>query len=190
VWLDLENVSDEPITGLTVRLIPEDASRITVQEPHRYVPVLAPGQGEELGFEVEAVASTGTYVRVGGEWDGAPFHWESPYVRLAVGETVAEVVSLVALGPPYPPAKEPLTVEAIVRAFGKAENLRLQLWADNPDGVFEELASIRTAKLLPGDERHYSALYTPKEKGTHTLYAYLYHGEERIDRRMRHVYVS
>lgn len=93
VWLDLKNLSEEPMVGLTVRLIPKDASRISVEEPDNYVPVLPPSQKEEMGFELQAKGSTEAYVAVTGEWDGAPFRWESPYVQLTVGGTVAEIAS-------------------------------------------------------------------------------------------------
>ena len=191
VWLDLENASEEPITDLTVTLISQDASRIRVIEPDNHVPSLTPEEREEVGFEVEAKASTGAYVSISGEWDGAPFRWESPYIQLSVGETVAKVASLVATGPRYPPVDEPVRLEAIVRTFGEAEGLRLALWVDAPSGDFQKLAETERLHLHPGEEHRYVAVFTPDEKGSHTVYAYLYDEDERrIDRWMEHIYVT
>jgi hypothetical protein len=139
---------------------------------------------------VDAAASIAVYVSVTGDWDGAPFRWESPSIQLAVNEAVAQVTGLVAMGPPYPPAKEPVRMEAVVRAFGGVENLRLELWADTPGGALDRLAKINTGELNAGDERRYITAFTRGEKGTHAIYAYLYDGEERIDRRLEHIYVS
>lgn len=190
VWLDLENIGEDPITRLTVRLISEDASQITVQEPDNYVPSLPPGEKQEIGFEIEAHSSTAAYVSIAGERDGAPFRWESPYIKLQVGENVAEVASLVALGPRYPPVDEPVQLEALVRTFAGLEDLRLAIWVDTPAGAFDKLAEFKSLDLQPGETSRYSASFTPQEKGIHTIYAYLHRAQERIDRRMERVYVS
>jgi len=190
VWLDLQNVSDDPITQATVRLISQDASRLKTKEPDNYVPSLSPDQEQEVGFEVEAAAPTAVYISIAGEWDGAPFRWESPYIQLSVGDMVAEIASLATMTTPYPPVDEPIQVEAVIRALGHAEDLRLELWADTPSGAFERLTKVTTGELNAGDERRYPTAFTPEEKGTHTIYAYLYDGVERIDRRLEHVYVT
>lgn len=173
-----------------MRLISQDASRIRVKEPQDYVSSLPPDVEAEVGFEIEAAASSAAYLTIAGVRDGAPFRWESPYVQLTVGETVAKVASLVAMGPRYPPVDEPVRLEAIVRTFAEAEDLRLALWVDTPRGDFKKLAETESMDLHPGEEHRYVAVFTPEEKGSHTVYAYLYQGGRRMDRWMEHIYVT
>lgn len=190
VHLSLENLSDEPITAVAVRLNSQDPSRIRVHGADSYVPALLPEEAQEVGFEVGAEATSSVYISLEGEHDGAPFRWESPYIPLVVGEELARVVSLVATNAPYPPVGEKMRCEVVVRAYGESDGLRLELWVDTPGGDFERLIHVATGRLLPGDTPRYTGSFTPEEAGAHTLYAYLYDGVERIDRRIQHVYVS
>jgi len=89
VWLSLSNVGEEPLTDIEAELVSQDAAQIEVTEPPNHISSLPPGEGEEIGFEVSAAASTGAYVKLQGERDGAPFRWESPRLELEVGETRA-----------------------------------------------------------------------------------------------------
>ncbi|MFW6115613.1 MAG: hypothetical protein ACOC7Y_00965 [Chloroflexota bacterium] len=89
-----------------------------------------------------------------------------------------------------PPAGEPLELEATVRSVGRAEDLQLKLWVQAPGGAFEKLDVIPTGNLHPGDVCRYSVTFSPGEKGTHTVHAYLYDADRRIDRHIQPIYVS
>lgn len=190
IWLRLENVSEEPITDVTVKLISKDASRVRVKEPDNYIPSLPPAQEQEVGFKIASSASSAAYIAISAIRDGAPLRWESPYIPLTVGETVADIASLVAMGPRYPHVDEPVRLEVILRTFVRATDLRLAFWVDTPGGTFQRLGQIEVPAMEPGDECRYSVTFTPEETGGHTVYAYLQQDQKRIDRWMEHVYVT
>ena len=103
-WLTvrIENISEDPLTGLNVRLNSLDTYAIEVMQDAELVSSLAPDEEEELHFQVAAQRSGGVYISVDGRWAGEPFHWESPSRRIAVGDELAELVSVFVLSEPQP----------------------------------------------------------------------------------------
>jgi len=190
VTLTLKNISDESLTGLDVRLNSLDAYGLNVYGTGSYVSILSPNEEKEIPFQVSANRTTSVYTSVDGWRDGNPFHWESPAILITVGEEVAELVSLFAMTEPYPPAKKTIKCEATVRGLAESEGLRLEFWADTPGGEFEELATVETAELDTGETARYTAEITVEERGSYTVYAYLYDGMRRIGRKTEHIYVT
>jgi hypothetical protein len=68
--------------------------------------------------------------------------------------------------------------------------LLLEFWANTPSGEFQHLATVETTPLHAGEEARYAAEVTPEEKGSYTIYAYLYDDGRRIGRRTEYVYVT
>jgi hypothetical protein len=174
---------------LDIRLNSLDAYSISPYEAGSYLAEIKPAEERTLPFRVSAVRSGRVYISVDG-WRGLEsFHWESPSILITVGEPVADLVSLFAMTEPYPPPNRTIRVEARIRGVVKSENLALELWADKPSGELEELASIETKQLAPGEEVDYAAEITPQQEGLYSIYAYLYDGATRIGHQVEYVYV-
>ena len=191
-WLTLrlKNIGTEPLTGLDVRLNSLDAYSISVYGTGSYIAVLSPGEERLIPFQVAANRTTSVYATVDGWQDSDTFHWETPGMLVTVGEEAAELVSLFAMTEPYPTLETTIQCEAVIRGLNPSEGLTLEFWADTPSGEFEELASVETKALDEGEETRYSAEITVSEKGSYTIYAYLYEGVRRIGRKMEHIYVT
>lgn len=191
-WLTLrlKNIGTQPLTGLDVKLNSLDAYNLAVYGTGSYIASLDPGEQRLLPFQVMATATTNVYATVEGWQDGMSFYWETPFVWVKVGKEVAELVNVFAMAEPYPPVGETLRCEATVRGMAPSEGLTLEFWANTPTGRFEELASVETKALSVGEEARYSAEITPEEKGSYTIYAYLYEDGRRLDRQTEYVYVT
>lgn len=188
--LKLKNIGVETLTGLDVRLNSLDTLSLSLLRDSSYISVLSPNEEQVLPFQVSANATTSLYASLDGWKDGKAFHWESPAVLVTVGREVAELVSLFAITEPYPPLKKTIRCEATIRGLAQSEGLRLEFWADTPTGEFEELATVETKDLSAGEEARYSAEITVEEKGSYTIYAYLYDGVRRIGRKTEYLYVT
>jgi len=188
--LSLRNVGDEELTLLDVRLNSLDAYSITIHGTGSYVPSLGPKEEKVLPFQMQANATGRVYVSLDGFKNGEPFHWESPDMRLKVGQELAELVNLFALTQPYPPAGEQIKCEATLLGLAPSRGLKLGFWAEMPNGEFEELGMVETKELSGGEVARYAAEVTPEEEGLYTIHAYLYHGTRRIGHEVDKVYVQ
>lgn len=189
VTLRLNNIGQDDLTGLDIKLNSLDAYSMSVLGTGSYVSMLQAGESREIPFQVSANRTASVYVTLDGWKDGERFHWESPGVPVTVGAEVVELASLFAMTEPYSVIGERVRCEATMRGLARSEGLKLEFWADTPTGEFEELAIVETKTLDPGEEATYSAEITPEEEGLYTIYAYLYEGVRRIGREVEYVYV-
>jgi len=191
-WLTItvRNVGAEPLTALDVRLNSLDAYSIGVYGSGSYIAALQPDEERVIPFQVEANMTTSIYISADGWKGGDPFYWESPAIRITVGEQAAELARLFVMAKPYPAVGERIRLEATVRTLRSSEGLVLEFWADTPGGEFKELARVETQKLPAGEETSYTAEITVDEEGLYTLYAYLYDGIRRIGRETDTVVVT
>ncbi len=191
-WLTLsvQNISDDPLTGLNVRLNSLDTYDIEVRDDAQYVPKLAPDEEQEIHYQVMARQPTGVYVSLDGRWGEEPFHWESPSRRIAVGEALAELVSLFALTDPYPRPGETITCEATLRGIRTSAGLILEFWVDTPGGESISPDKVATKSLPPGEVATYTAEFTPEEQGIYVLHAYLFDNTRRIGHATEYITVS
>lgn len=191
-WMTLtvKNIGVQPLTGLDVRLHSLDPYGITIFGTGEYIPIL--GQDEErlVTYQVSASSPTSLYVSIDAWQDGRPFHWESPYLSVIVGERVAEIVNAFAMTAPYAALEEKIDVEATVRAEADIDGLTLEFWADTPSGEFKQLGSTQTKSMKSGEEATYSAEFTPEEDGSYKVYVYLYDDGRRIDREIDYVFAG
>ncbi|MEA3375849.1 MAG: hypothetical protein U9R72_06590 [Chloroflexota bacterium] len=182
-WLDvsLKNISQDPLTGLDVRLNSLDTYAIEVLGDAEYVSSLAADEEVQLNYRVAARRSGGVYVSVDGRWDGEPFHWESPARRIAVGHQVAELVSVFVLSDPHPRRGEPIHVEATLRGLTTAGGLILEFWVETPSGESISVDKTATDPLSPGEVVTYRPdPFVPEEEGIYVIHAYLFDGTDRI----------
>jgi hypothetical protein len=188
--LTLENVGDNDLTTLDVRLNSLDEYSISVPEPSTYIVSLLPGEEKTRAFQVSADLTGRLYISIDGWQNGEEFHWETPGIPITVGHEVAELVNLFALTEPYPPPGEKIRCETTVRGLDDSEeDLSLEFWAQKPTGEFEELASM-DIKVVDGEETTYSVDIEPEEEGSYTIHAYLYDGVRRIGHEVDYVYVA
>jgi len=182
-WLavSIENVSEDGLTGLNVRLNSLDTYAMEVQDDAKFVSALGPGEGEELHYQISARQSGGVYVSADGRWAGEPFHWESPSRRVTVGDEVAELVSTFALTEPHPRAGEPVTIEATLRGLTASSGLILEFWVETPSGESVSADKTATDPLGPGESETYKAdPFVPEEEGIYVIHTYLFDGTRRI----------
>jgi hypothetical protein len=187
--LSLKNVGDEPLTGLSVQLHSLDDYSIAVAGEGDYAESLGPGEEKEIPYRVSADLTGRVYATVEGWSDDDGFEWESAGVLIQVGDAAAELVSVFALTEPYPSPGEMLRCEAIVQGMEPAGDLRLEFWAQQPQGTFDELATLDNLQLSAGDENTYATEITPQQEGDYFIHAYLYDGSQRIGHAMDRVYV-
>ena len=191
-WLSLtvKNVGDKNLIGLDVKLNSLDGYNIYVYGTGRFIQVLKPGEEETLPFQALVSATSSVYVSLDG-WQGAGlFHWESPRIRIKVGEDVPTLVSLFALTKPYPHLGERIRVQATLQGATESKDLRLEFWAETPTEEFVQLGTVEPKDLVTGEEVRYAVEITPKEEGMYALYAYLYDGVKRIGHELEQIYVT
>lgn len=190
ISLRLKNIGDDPLTALGVRLHSMDDYSIAVAGTGNYIESLAPGEAQEIPYRVSADLTGRVYASVEG-WKGEDrFEWESPGILIKVGEAPAELVSVFALTEPYPSPGEVLRCEAIIRGLERSGDLRIEFWAQQPRGEFEELATLENLQLSAGDQNSYATEITPEQEGEYVIHAYLYDGERRIGHAIDRVYVG
>lgn len=182
-WLtiSLSNVSQDPLTGLNVRLNSLDTYAIEVVEDAQFVSALEPDDEVALRYRVRARTSGGIYVSADGRWGGEPFHWESPARRIAVGAQTAELVSVFVLSDPEPRRGESVTIEATLRGLTTASGLILEFWVETPSGESISVDKTATELLNPGEVATYkSDPFVPEEEGIYVIHVYLFDGMRRI----------
>lgn len=190
-WLTvtLENTSPATLSGLNVALNSLDEYSIEILTEGAFLPVLDPGGEEVIPMQVSAHLSGSVYITVEGEREDESFHWESPDITLTVGEAGAELVSFLAVTEPGDAVGGVIRCEATVRGCLETEGLSLDFWAQTPAGTFDELASVETGSLSPGEEARYSVEVETDEPGTYQIYAYLFDGTTRLGREVERIRV-
>ncbi|MBN1581507.1 MAG: hypothetical protein JXA89_12460 [Anaerolineae bacterium] len=191
-WLTLtiKNIGDENLIGLDVKLNSLDAYSISVYDTGRYVTSLKPGEESTVPFQVLVNSTDFCYVSIDGMQETKVLHWESPRIRLALGESKATLVSLFALTKPYPPRGERIQVEATLQGTEGSDDLRLEFWTQTPGEEFKELGTVQPKDLAEKERARYTVEFVPEEEGMYIVYAYLYDGAKRIGHELEQVYVG
>lgn len=178
--LTLKNVGSENLIGLDAKLNSLDGYNVHVYGTGTYLQLLKPNETQVLPFQVLANESGYVYASLDG-WKGAEvFHWESPRLRLSVGESTATLSGLFALAKPYPRLGERIRVEATLEGASRSNDLRLEFWAETPDEDLIELGQVLPKDLKAGEETRYAVEFMPAQEGLYTVYAYFYDGAKRI----------
>ena len=190
-WLTLtiKNTGTENLIGLDIKLNSLDAYSIQVHGTGTFVQVLKPGEEQVIPFQALVSATDWVYISLDGYRGTRIFHWESPRIRIRVGQDTAMLVSLFALTDPYPRLEERIRVEATLQGATESEDLRLEFWAETPGEELVELGTVEPKDLVTGEEVRYAVEITPRQEGMYTLYAYLYDRARRIGHELEHVRV-
>lgn len=158
-----------------------DGHGLLVYGTYKTIPEIQQNETEEISFEVDAYRTTDVYIILTATKGLSSFYWESAPISLVVGKEKADLEGLFVLAHPYLSVGATSKVEAIVRGLDKSKELKLEFWVETPKGVSDELAKIEVKELGKGEEAQYSTNIKFKEQGYHTIYAYLYDKDKRID---------
>lgn len=192
-WLNvtLDNMSDDALSGLKVRLNSLDTYSIEVVEDAKLVSTMVPDEEVALHYQVGAERSGGVYISADGRWGGEPFHWESPTRRIAVGDQIAELVSVFVLSEPHPRRGEPVTIEATLRGLTPASGLILEFWVETPSGESISVDKTATDPLSVGEVATYkSDEFVPEEEGIYVIHAYLFDDTRRVGHEMDYLSIT
>ncbi len=183
VTVKLKNIGDEDLKFVKAQLNSLDSSSILVDGLAKSIEELKRNETEDIPFEITAWKTGDIYVSLAARKGGLTesFYWESSPMSLVVGEEKAELKSLFVMSHPHVSLGETLDVEAIVQGLGKGEGLRLELWAQAPEGTSTELSKTDIKDIPAGEEARFSTNLKVEQAGYYTLHAYLYDKDGRID---------
>ncbi len=181
ITIRLRNIGDEDLSYVKVDLNSRDSHGIVVYGTYKTIQEIKRNETEEISFEVDALRSTDVYFILTATKGKGSFYWESSPISLMVGKEKAKLEGLFVLTHPYLLPGTTAEVEAIIKSLENSERLRLEFWVETPKDVSEEVVRLETKELSAGEETQYSANITFKEKGIHTVHAYLYDKDKRID---------
>jgi hypothetical protein len=184
----LKNVGDDELTSLDVKLNSFDTYSLDVEGTGLFVGALGPAEEVTHAFQVSARLTDRMYISLDGYRDGERFHWESPGIRVVVGDAAAELVSLFAMTRPYPPPGKAIRCEATVKGLRPSKDLVLESWVRAPSDRFE-FRTLELGSIAAGEELKPAFEVVPEEEGSYTVYAYLYDGYERIGHESDQIYV-
>lgn len=188
--LTLQNIDEETLSRLDVRLNSLDSYSISVYGTGQYVARLKPQGKTALAFQVSANATGGVYVTIDGWKGGDFFHWETPAIPVLVSQDAAELVSLFALSEPRAELGEPIECEATVRSIILSSGLEIEFWLETPGGALLSLAKMPVKTMQPEEIARYSVEIEPETEGIYILHAYLYDGRQRIDHATEYISIS
>jgi len=157
-----------------------------------YIGDLKPNEEREVAFQVNASGSADVYATISARTNGDYFWWESGWTHISVTEEKAEIGRLLVLSNPYTTIGKSISAEATIKGLRKVtgQGLKLEFWVETPSEKMEKQATIDIKDLPIGEEARYTAEFTPKETGLYTIYAYLYDGWRRIDRKTERIYAQ
>lgn len=192
-WLILrvKNIGKTKLMNLEVRLNSLDSYYLNPIDDSEYIYELDPDEETKIPFEVNATATTNVYVSVESITNkGEPLFVESPSMNIRVGFYPAEIQSMFVLTEPYPVPQETIKCESNIMGFKETGSLNLEFWAETPNGQFEQLASMKTKELTPGELAKYSAEITPENEGMYKIHAYLTDENHRVDHKTDTIFVQ
>lgn len=187
ITVRIQNKSDKTMTNLDVRLNSQDTFGLEVIEPYRFVPVLNSGEEQYFYFRISASLTTGVYLSIVGEKNSLPFYWEMPTQYIRISEEPAELLSLFAVSEPRVILGTTITCEAAVKSFTPTKDLIVDVWTEGPDGLIEDLDSIKTGDLEAGQTKVFSTQFKPDKTGVYTVHAELYDGVRRLGKQIDYV---
>ena len=191
-WISvhLTNIGTKKLNHLDFKLHSDNPFLISVLGTGKYVGEMDVGETEIFPIQVSADVSTRLYATVSGfEGEGDYFFWTSPRLRLDVGIPTARLKYVFALTHPHVALNDSIEAEAVVEGVAGGEDYRVTFWHDAPSS-FEKIADVNIEKLSPGEVKRLSIDFTPKEKGVHEIYVYLYDDSKYIGSEKETIYVS
>jgi hypothetical protein len=188
IELRIKNLGKNKLETLEVGLNSLDQRLIEVDDPNKWVNKVDPDETINIHFTLCAHRSAMVYAKIFGYIGEERFEWESPALRLKVGEEAAELSSLLILGESSREAGT-LKIETIVKVMKPNTQVTLDYWVYTPSEEYLKIGEITTSILQPGETKQVME-YIPDKKGLYTVYAYLYDKNRQIDRQSDKVYIT
>jgi hypothetical protein len=188
IVIRLQNLSTRNLTDLDIRLHSRDSYAIGTYATGKHMSTIKPEEQVNVKVQISAYATAKVYISLSGLCNNQPYHWQSPGLLVKVGEPAAELFSLFAFSERYLPVGESIAYEATVRSHKMSDKLVLELWAEKPDGDFEELAMVKLKKLALDEHMRFEADFTPRREDLYTIHAYIFEGTKRIGYEVDSVY--
>jgi hypothetical protein len=190
-WLSvhLENTERQPLMNLDVRLISSDSLRIRSLDRGGYINMLNPGEEDVVPMQVEVNQGTWVYLHVEYWVEGELFYWESPNVWISAERDPARMMTLFSMGGPEVLVGTETPVEATLVANMPTDPLRVDFWVETAGGAFEAFDSADIAAMKEGEIRTVTTQFEPDDEGLYSVYAYLFEGDRRLDRKIEQIRV-
>lgn len=190
-WISvhLENTEKQPLMNLDVRLVSNDPLRIRSLDRGGYLTMLNPGQEKVIPMQVEVSQGGWVYLHVEYWIEGEMFYWESPNVWISAERDPARMMTLFSMNGPQVSVDEETAIEATLTAIMPTDALRVDFWVETADGRFEAFASVDVDPMDDGEIRTVTSQFTPDEAGLYSVYAYLFDGDRRLDRKIEQIRV-
>ena len=189
VTLNIKNIGEDELETLEVGLSSLDQGLLEVQDSLKWLSNVRPGETAVVTFDVSACGSARVYIKIFGYVGERRFSWESPAIRLKVGDEVAEIVSFLIQGEAKQEVKKKIKAEVIIRGLGHDSKVSLDYWVNMPNEVFTHLGEADIEFQEVGVLKS-SIEFTPESEGLYTVYVYLYEGLRQIDRDIDKVLVT
>ncbi len=191
IVFEVTNKADAQMKDLDWHLHSLDTQNITVSDTkeHRILS-LAPGETETIAFDVITQGTGHVYLSLDAKISGDHFYWESPAVLIRVGPELAELESVFALQEPYVPLGQVIECEACVRSITDSDNLRLEMYAEDPEGNVHQIEDASVGKMAPEELLTYKTRFRPQKEGRYVIHGYLFFGADRLDHKMDYAKVT
>ncbi len=189
VSVHLKNIGNKPLMNMDVRLISNDPLRIRSVDRGGYVNMLNPGEERAVPVQIEANQGSWVYLHVEYWLDDEMLYWESPNVWIKVRRDPARIMTLFSVKGPELNLEEKVPVEATVVANLPIDSLRLDFWIEAASGKFESFQTADIDSMEADEVKTITTEFTPDEEGLYSIYAYLFDGDHRLDRKIEQLRV-
>ena len=149
--------------------------------------MLNPGEEKVVPMQAEVNQGSWVYLHVEYWIDGELYYWESPNVWIAAERDPARIMTLFSMDGPQVIVGEDASVEATLVANLPTNPLRLDFWVETAGGKFEAFKSVDVAAMDNGEIRTITTQFQPDEEGLYSVYAYLFEGDRRLDRKIEQI---
>lgn len=190
VEVELQNVGEDDVQNLDVRLNSLDDYAVHIEESSKSVDEIGQDETQTLPFRLEIRRRGAVYLSVDGWVDETLIHWESPDIQLTTGMEVAEISTFVAQTETYPAVRKPITCEVTVESLKPSDNLVLEFWVKAPDGDLMSIDKMGTGTMAAGEVKDFSVTFTPEQEGIYTFHTYLFEETVRLDYARDHLNVA
>lgn len=189
VSIHLKNIGKQPMMNMDVRLISNDPLRIRALDRSGYINMLDPGEERVVPVQVEANQGGWVYVHVEYWLDDKLYYWESPNVWIKVRRDPARIMTLFSMKGPQLNVGEEVPVEATIVANSPTNSLHMDFWVETAEGQFEAFETVDVDPMDADEARTIQTEFTPEEEGLYSIYAYLFVGDRRLDRKIEQLRV-
>jgi hypothetical protein len=146
--------------------------------------MLNPGEERVVPVQIEATQGAWIYLHLEYWLKDKLYYWESPNVWIKVRRDPARIMTLFSTKGPQLILGQDVPVEATILSDLPSDNLRLDFWIETASGRFESFRSVDLGAMDADEIKTVETEFTPDEEGLYSIYAYLFDGNHRLDRKI------